>query len=107
MSGKSKKTTIPKEKGSGQLEVQDNICLTSEKQLKKLSASFYGEDTMKQQKQIILDTYEDYSTESNIRRHRYQSNPIKKNVKCKTPTTRIKMGEYCHNQQNMYRPYER
>ena len=62
---------------------------------------------MKQQKQIILDTYEDYSTDSNIHQHRYQSNPAKKRVKSKTPTTRIKIGEHCHNHQNMLRPNER
>ena len=36
-----------------------SISLASTKMLKRLSFSFYGEDIIKQQKQIILDTYDE------------------------------------------------
>lgn len=47
-----------------------SISLASTKMLKRLSFSFYGEDIMKQQKQIILDTYEETVDEPKVEKSR-------------------------------------
>ena len=59
MSGKTKKTTITADKTHQNSGDTPNISLASSKIVKRLSVSFYGEDIMKQQKQIIWDTYDD------------------------------------------------
>lgn len=64
MSLKSKRTTADKDPNGDYPEKRDlesgnglepKILFSSSKMLKKLSLSFYGEDTMRKQKQVIYD----------------------------------------------------
>ena len=57
MSGKSKKTTADRTV-KNQYE-NNHITFSASKITNRLSLSFYGQDTLKQRKQIILDTYEE------------------------------------------------
>lgn len=55
MSGKSKKTTADR---TVRNDYESNhIAYSTSKITNRLSLSFYGEDTLKQRKQIICDTY--------------------------------------------------
>jgi hypothetical protein len=58
MSGKSKKTTADKTV-CNEKETK-YISQSASKMVNRLSLSFYAENTLKMQKQVILDTYDDY-----------------------------------------------
>lgn len=92
MSGKSKKTAATVEKTNPQNPDIFSVSLASTKAIKKLSLSFYGDDTMKQQKQFIFDTYEERqpkSTKKSMQKNRSQT--AKKSIKPKTPIPRMKI----------------
>lgn len=55
MSGKTKKSTA--DRTNRNEYDNDRISYSASKVVNRLSLSFYGEDTLKQQKQIICDTY--------------------------------------------------
>ena len=57
----------------------------------KLSLSFYAENTLKMQKQVILDTYDDFETESPISRTELKPNSLSRGkiAKPKTPIIRF------------------
>lgn len=61
---KSKNTAITMDKSAYDIsnktpnhQSNQEIAISSSKVLKKLSMSFYGEDTMKRNKQLIFDDY--------------------------------------------------
>lgn len=57
MSGKSKKTTA--DRTSRNEPDNHPISYSASKVSNRLSLSFYGEDTLKRNKQVILDTYDE------------------------------------------------
>ena len=90
MSAKSKKSTADK---TNRNEHENHlISYSASKISNRLSLSFYGEDTLKKQKQVILDNYDEvHNSEPACRRDiKTYSYSKKKLVKPKTPTIRIK-----------------
>lgn len=90
MSGKSKKTTADRTVKNDQ--DSNNIVFSTTRVTKQLSLSFYGEDTLKNRKQVIYDDYgefeETFTPQKNTKKHFSYSKP---NIrKPKTPIIRIK-----------------
>ena len=68
-----------------------SISLASTKMLKRLSFSFYGEDIIKQEKQIILDTYDE--TVELPKEAKLQRNPSYDSKKQNMPIIKRRKGE--------------
>lgn len=90
MSGKSKKTTADRTSRNDYENHQ--ISYSASKVSNRLSLSFYGEDTLKKHKQVILDSYDDAQKSEPIepRQPKNYSYSKKKINKPKTPVIRIK-----------------
>ena len=90
MSGKTKKTTADRtSRNDGD---KHQVSYSASKVSNRLSLSFYGEDTLKKQKQVILDSYDDIHKSEPIELlpTKAISHSKKKLNKPKTPVIRIK-----------------
>lgn len=61
----------------------------------RLSLSFYGENTLKMNKQVILDTYDDYESDSPLNRQPNKPTSLSRGklTKPKTPIVRVTKQE--------------
>lgn len=91
MSVKSKKTTA--DRTARNEKETKYISHSATKMVNRLSLSFYGEDTLKMHKQVILDTYDNFDSESQANSTRITAKPTSysknKIAKPKTPVIRF------------------